>query len=238
MTAGGQGDGRQARWRQHNSERRRQIIAAAIAVVEDGEPGAEVNVARIAERAGLNRSVIYRHFADRADLDRAVQAQILEDVWQQLVPSLALDGTVPDVIRRAVGTYVGWAVDHPALHRLADHERDGEHGGGPLEQGLARIAHKVREVIALGLEVLGGVTDGQLADVLDPLVHGVVGGVFSSVRNWLFQPDRRLSPEMLIELVSQSVWFVVDGHARSFGVTIDPAQPIQDIVPVVPGAGL
>lgn len=234
MGAGGQGDGRQARWRQHNSERRRQIIDAAIAVVEDGEPGAEVHVAQIAERAGLNRSVVYRHFADRADLDHAVQARILEDVWQLLVPAMALDATVPDVIRRVVGTYVRWAVDHPALHRLADHERTGD-APGPLEQGLERIAHQVREVIALGLTVLGAEPEEHLDELLDPLVHGVVGAVFSSVRNWLFQADRRLSPDMLIELVSQSVWFVVDGHARSFGVTIDPTRPVQELTVAVPG---
>lgn len=229
MVAGsGSGDGRQARWQQHNEDRRRQIIDAAIAVVEDGEPGAEVHVWQIAERAGLNRSVVYRHFADRGDLDRAVRASILEDLWGQLLPAVSLDGTVPEIIERIVGTYVRWAVAHPALHRLADHDTSAG-ADSPLEQGLERIADEVAGIIALGMMALGAEVDEEAAAALDPLVHAIVGAVFSAVRRWLARPDRTLSPDMLIELVSQSVWYVVDGHARSFGIAIDPARPVQDL---------
>ena len=69
-------DGRQARWDKHNQERRQVILDAAIAVVEAGEPGAEFHVQQIADRAGLSRTVVYRHFADRADLDQAIQAEM------------------------------------------------------------------------------------------------------------------------------------------------------------------
>ena len=76
-------DGRQARWDRHNQERRQRILDAAIAVVESGEPGAEVHVQQIAEQAGLSRTVVYRHFADRSDLDRAVQTAIVDDLYRR-----------------------------------------------------------------------------------------------------------------------------------------------------------
>jgi AcrR family transcriptional regulator len=226
-------DGRQARWDQHKEERRQQIIRAAIAVVEESGPGVEVHVQQIAERAGLSRTVIYRHFEDRADLDRAVQTSILDDLWARLMPEITLDGTVPQIIERAVGTYVRWAVAHPALHRLADHDvstggrADGSHG--PLEEGLERLASQVAQVVHLGALALGGrLTDEDRAS-LDPLAYGMIGAVFSSVRRWLAHPDPTLGPDAVIRLISQTLWFGIAGHARRFGVEIDPDRPVEEI---------
>ena len=106
-------DGRQARWDKHNQERRQVILDAAIAVIETAEPGAEFHVHQIAEQAGLNRSVVYRHFADRADLDHAILVEIVEGVMDRLLPALTLDGTVREIIHRIVFAYVDWAAAHP-----------------------------------------------------------------------------------------------------------------------------
>ena len=238
--APGARDGRQARWDQHKEERRQQIIDAAIAVLEESGPGVEVHVQQIAERAGLSRTVVYRHFEDRADLDRAVQSTILDAFWAQLMPEISLEGTVPQIIERAVGTYVRWAVAHPALHRMADHDiarsqAEGEHG--PLEQGLERLARQIAEIVHIGAVALGGeLTEDDLAS-LDPLAYGMVGAVFSSVRRWLDHPDPTLTPEALIKLISQTLWFGIDGHARRFGVEIDPTRPVDEIaVEVLAGA--
>jgi AcrR family transcriptional regulator len=227
-------DGRQARWDRHKEERRQQIIDAAIAVVEESGPGFEVHVQQIAERAGLSRTVVYRHFEDRADLDRAVQTTILDGFWAELMPQITLAGTVPQIIERVVGTYVHWAVAHPALHRLADHDitraaGPGDAASGPLEQGLERLAGQIMQVVHIGAVALGGdLTDEDRAS-LDPLAFGIVGGVFSSVRRWLTHPDPTLTPETLVALVSQTVWFGIDGHARRFGVEIDPDRTVEEI---------
>lgn len=226
-------DGRQARWDQHKEERRQQIIDAAIAAVEEAGPGAEIHVQQIAERAGLSRTVVYRHFEDRADLDRAVQITILDGLWAELLPRIALDGTVPEIIERAVATYVHWAVAHPALHQLADHDvaggRQQRGDSGPLEEGLERLAGRITDVVRAGVAVIGGeLTDEDLA-ALDPLAYGIVGAVFSSVRRWLAHPDPRLTPEMLVRLISQTVWFGMDGHARRFGVEIDPDRTVEEL---------
>jgi len=226
-------DGRQVRWDRHKEERRQQIIAAAIAVVEESEPGADVHIQQIAERAGLSRTVVYRHFEDRADLDRAVQATILEAFWAELLPEITLDGTVPQIIERAVGTYVWWAVAHPALHRLADHDvafrARPDDGGGPLEQGLERVAGQIAEIVHLGAVALGGTLGEEERASIDPLAYGMVGAAFASVRRWLAHPDPTLTPDAVITLISQTLWFAVDGHARRFGVHIDPDRPVHDI---------
>jgi len=226
-------DGRQARWNQHNESRRRRIIDAAVEVIEAGRPGADVHVQQIASRAGLSRTVVYRHFEDRRDLDRAVQQHIIAMLWETLQPSMRLDGTVPEIIDRIVGTYVGWAVEHPALHRMADHDQTPD---GPLEKALEEIAGQVGQFVSLAILALGGELTEDAAAAVDPLVYGIVGSVFGAVRRWLARPTPSLSAERLATLASQSVWFVLAGHAATLGVVIDPQQPVEELVAAALGA--
>ena len=82
----GKTDGRQLRWDSHNQARRQHILDAAIDVLADSEPGAEVHVQQIADRAGLSRTVVYRHFADRADLDKIPATSLWTREQQPGVP--------------------------------------------------------------------------------------------------------------------------------------------------------
>jgi len=229
MTA--RADGRQARWDKHNESRRQRIIDAAVEVIEESEPGSDIQVQQIAAKAGLSRTVIYRHFDDRADLDRAVQQRILDDLWSELLPAVTLNGTVPEIIRRIIGTYVRWAVAHPALHLAADHDSDG--AGGPLERRMEQLADEIAGLLGLGVAVLGAEPSEEEAASVDPLVFGLIGAVFGAVRRWLTRTERQLSAERLEQLISDSVWYLIAGHARSWGITIDPDAPVQDLL----GAG-
>lgn len=225
----GRTDGRQARWDQHNLERRQVILDAAVAVIEEGEPGVEVHVQQIAERAGLSRSVVYRHFSDRADLDRAVQSSILEELWGQLLPAVTLDGTVPQIIERIVSTYVGWAAAHPALHRLAETDRSVD-GTGPLQQGIEQIAEQVSTLIIVAVDTLALEITAEERAAIDPLVFGLVGAVFGAVRRWMSKPERTPSADVLVELTTRSVWLILQGHARTLGIELDPQVPVEELL--------
>lgn len=224
MPASGQRspDGRQARWDRHNQQRRKQILDAAIAVVEGGDPGADFHVQQIAERAGLGRTVVYRHFLDRADLDRAIQAQILEDLTGLLLPAVTLDGTLSEIIERIISTYVGWVVAHPALHRFAEQETS-----GPLAHGIHQIAGVVVEVLETAIEMLGVELDADDRAAVDPLSYGLVGAVLAAVRRWVSREEQLPSARQLSALLSDSVWHILDGHARRLGLEIDPDLPIE-----------
>jgi AcrR family transcriptional regulator len=227
MTASGKSpDGRQARWDKHNQERRQVILDAAIAVVEASEPGAEFHVQQIAEQAGLNRSVVYRHFTDRADLDHAILVEIVEGVMERLLPALTLDGTVREIIHRIVFAYVDWAAAHPALHRLVDHAAI----GGALEQGLDRVATVIVEVLETAIEMLGLDLDEDDAAAIDPLAYALVGAAFSAVRRWVGREPRRPAAAELASLLSNSVWLILDGHARRLGLEIDPDLPVEKLL--------
>src|SRR5690606_25592449 len=107
-------DGRSTRWDQHKAERREKILAAAIDLIE--REGDAAGVQAIATSAGVPRSVVYRIFTDRADLDEQIRVRITEHLMLELAPALEPRGTVRGGIDHAVATYVGWVREHPRLH--------------------------------------------------------------------------------------------------------------------------
>ena len=79
-------DGRDARWAAHRVTRRRELVEHALRAIRQVGPG--VGMDEIAAQAGTSKTVIYRHFGDRAGLYRAVaqavHAYILSDVTAAL----------------------------------------------------------------------------------------------------------------------------------------------------------
>jgi len=63
-------DGRATRWAQHREDRRRELVSATLRAIR--VHGASVALDEIAARAGTSKTVIYRHFGDRAGLYEAV----------------------------------------------------------------------------------------------------------------------------------------------------------------------
>ena len=220
-------DGRRHRWDQHKAERRRIVLGAALSAIEEAGPGEEVHVQQIAERAGLSRTVLYRHFADRADLDRAIQTEIVDRVWGEITPVLSLDGTPVEVIRRIVAAYVGWAAAHPGLHRFVELDVPGE-GPSPLSRMVEQVAEQVEGLIATGAELLEVPLDDRLRIGLDPLVFGMVGAAMAAVRRWMAQPQR-VPVDVLIDLVTQSIWHQIAGLAAARGAVIHPDRPLQEL---------
>ena len=145
------------------------ILDAAIAVLEDAEPGEDIHVQQIAQRAGLSRTVVYRHFTDRADLDHAVQAAILEMLAGELLPEVTLDGTIErDHPAASSAPTCDWTVAHPSLHRFAEHDVPGASGSSALEVAVVQIAGQVEELITVGAEQLGVELDDDDADCARP----------------------------------------------------------------------
>lgn len=214
-------DGRQARWDKHNQQRRQQILDAATTVIEGQPPGTEFHVQQIAGSAGLNRTVVYRHFADRADLDDAIRQHIIDDLTSVLQPAVSLDGTVNEVIRRIISTYVDWTVLHPGLHAFAVQE-----ASGPAQHGIDQIAAQLTELLELAIALLGANLNDAERALVDPLAHGLVGAVFGAVRRWVTREPQEPSAAEISELLSTSVWNLLDGHARRFDLHLDPDLPL------------
>ncbi|MCW2784175.1 MAG: hypothetical protein JWP74_692 [Marmoricola sp.] len=228
--AGPASDGRDERWAVHRGERRAQILDAAVAVIEREPVGAEIHVRQIATEAGLGRAVLYRHFADRADLDRAVQKRILELLMDELVPQFELSGTIGSTIERIVHAYVTWAAAHPALHRIGAAESQDAERLGDVIQATEQIGSLIAMLVTAGAHLLEVELTKEDGQILDPLVFGIVGQAVGTVRFWLAREVREPSVDLLATHLTRSVWFQIDGHARDRGIVLDPDMSLDDLV--------
>ncbi|GAA3830664.1 TetR/AcrR family transcriptional regulator [Nocardioides panacisoli] len=219
-------DGRSLRWESHNAERREQVLAAAVELLEEQPPGAEIHVQQIAERAGLARTVVYRLFNSRADLQRAVQLRVVEMIRGVLEVNFELTGSADEIIRGIVGSYVDWVAEHPQLHDMAERELgDGE--PGELERAIDVLGKELSELLQAGAALLDNDLDDTLIAMLDLLVVGLIGQVRGAVNQWVRRPDRTPSARTLTGLLSRWIWYQIDGQARELGVVVDPTRPIE-----------
>jgi len=223
-------DGRDERWAAHREERRAQILDAAIAVIERTPEGDEIHVRQIAQEAGLGRAVLYRHFADKADLDREVQRRILEMLMDTLVPEFELSGTIDQIIKRIVSAYVSWADAHPALHRIGAAESQDADRLSDVLQTTQQIGGLITMLVTSGANLLEVTLSDEDRQILDPLVFGIVGQAVGTVRFWLARETREPSVEVLAAHLARSVWFQIDGHARDRGIVIDPETSLDELI--------
>ncbi|TSE01453.1 TetR/AcrR family transcriptional regulator [Skermania sp. ID1734] len=218
-------DGRTVRWDEHKAQRRDLILTAAVQAVRDS--GGQVGVQEIAERAGLPRSVVYRLFEDRKDLDEQLRVRILNDLMAQLAPTLTPHGTLPEAIGRSVDAYVGWIVANPRLHQFL--------GSGSASNPTrgSRVVYGTRTAIAV--QVMGLFenllrTRTEHVEIAEPLAFGLVGLVDASVNRWLNKSSNKVSPQQLSEFLRVSIWQVLDGNLRTLGIELDPDTQVAELL--------
>lgn len=218
-------DGRATRWAAHNDAQRERIITSAIALYDEGNTAPSLQ--EIGERAGLARSVLYRQFEDRRDLELAVERYVLDDLLGRLEASLILDGPIRQVLRRVASTYIEWAAGHPRLHQLSDLDSASD---GPMSKAMERIAGRIGGVMILAFRASGAeVTEADEA-ATDPLIHGLIGAVVAAVRRWLHLGAKVPDVEHMTDLVVESAWAVIDARLRAYGLAIDPDQPVETLL--------
>lgn len=201
------------------------MLRAAVTVVEDLPVGSELPVQEIAARAGLVRTVVYRHFKGRAELGRAVQAHVVGMIRDALQPEIRVAGTPYQIIERLVGVYVGWVVEHPQLHDFSQREfGDGE--PGPLAQAVDQIAQEVAALMRAIAQQRGLTLRLAEEQSLDLLAVGLIGQVRGTVNQWIRRQDRGLSTEAVAAMLSRWIWFQIDGQTRELGFELDPTAPL------------
>ncbi|MGH4031223.1 TetR/AcrR family transcriptional regulator [Actinomycetota bacterium Odt1-20B] len=218
-------DGRDTRWDDHRAERRDRVLAAALNAI--GRDGSSVSVAAIGDEAGMPRSVVYRIFRSREDLDEQIRARILDDLMASLSPALDPQGTIREAIRRAVATYVGWAAEHPRLHQFLGT------GSASRRPANSRVVTDTRTAIALRLTRLLDIYAERLLDGAPApkgfslnLAFGMVGLVDAVVNRWVNHPESRSSTDDLTDFLSNALWGMLSGATAGVGVQLDRDQPL------------
>lgn len=229
-------DGRRKRWQEHNLTRRQVIIDAAIAVLERQPPGEEVHVQAVADEANMSRTVIYRHFDDRADLDRAVQRQICEEVGAVLLGALTVEGTPEQIIGRIVTAFVEWAVAHPTQFWFAQRELP-SWGASPFAEAVEAVAVQIEAIMDTVVRGLGAQLEPTDRAGLDPWVFGMIGAVSAAIQRWLNRPVREPAVDDFKNMLAETVWVQIDGMARSRGIAVAGVSVAELLEALGPGDG-
>ncbi|WP_204450576.1 TetR/AcrR family transcriptional regulator [Actinokineospora baliensis] len=214
------GDARRDRWKSHRAARREEFVAAALRAL--AEHGPDLGMEHVAAAAGVTKPVLYRHFADKADLFVALGHRGTEILFERLIPAMSREEAPLPRIRRSLDAFFSIIEEYPNLYRLlvrstfADRKIDND------------IVAEDKEVIANALASLLG--DYMRAYQIDSggaevWGHGIVGMVQNVGEWWLER--RTMSRDAVVEYLTMTIWAAIDGTMRGYGVTIDPHKPLE-----------
>lgn len=174
------------------------MVAAAMDAVRTHGPS--VSVAEIAARAGITKPVLYRHFSDRADLQRAVGREAVALLMTRMAPALSVEGDPPALIHGIVDAFLAGIEDEPELWRFVVHH--------PIERTAgAEIVDDAREQIARLIATLLGERLRELeldSGGAEAWAQGLVGMVQSAGDWWLER--RTMSRAALTGYLSSLIW--------------------------------
>ncbi|MGW6376319.1 TetR/AcrR family transcriptional regulator [Rhodococcus sp. NPDC055112] len=224
--------GHEARWEQHNLERQTRILEAAVAMLEESPVGADIPVQQIATRAGLAKSVVYRQFDGREDLDCRIRAHLVDEFSRNLDAQLDIStGSVEEILVRTIRAVADWMTDHPRLNEFAR--------TGPIAPGAdidavsslkVRMSDRARELIS-SIAMLIDVDDSAF----DSVPFAVVTMVEGTLTQWVSDPGPTRDRSEIVADLARLAWFVLDGAARSAGVTVDPTAELSAVIAQLSG---
>jgi AcrR family transcriptional regulator len=218
-------DGRDRRWDDHRQERRARLLSAAITLID--RDGSDVGVAAIAAEAGIPRSVVYKLFRDREDLDEQIRGQIIDEMTAALTPLLVPRATLREMIRVAVTTYVDWVTAHANLHRfIGSGSTTRPTPGSPaITGGKTAFAQSVTGLVAALLPQMaqGAKLPRGAAENLAFALTGITDSV---VNRWLLAGRNRSSKRDLCRFLTATSCSVVESAATLAGVEVDLDAPV------------
>jgi AcrR family transcriptional regulator len=139
-------DGRSVRWDAHRLARRAELVRLTAACVE--QLGAEVGMDQIAAFAGTSKAVFYRHFADKADLYRAVGQQLASTLADQLTAAIAAADEPRAMIRAGIDAFLAVLDRNPQVYRFVVRNPVVQRAGDdPVADYIGRIAGRLDELI-------------------------------------------------------------------------------------------
>jgi AcrR family transcriptional regulator len=194
---------RQTRSRLSREETRARIVAAATELVRELSY-AELSVGVIMERAGLERTMFYRHFDDLAALLMRTGRDAIEELYATQVDlSAARDGAEPEAVRAAIEPAVAVYRRHgPLLRALAE----GAAADTEVAAGQARIRRRFDDLVARAMSDLLGLGPEPPADVAE--LARVLNLMNESYLLDAFGREARISDATAIDTLTE-IWVAV-----------------------------
>ena len=214
------GDARRDRWRSHRAARRAEFVEAAMRAL--AEHGPDVGMDHIAAEAGVTKPVLYRHFADKADLFVALGQRGTEILFDRLIPAMNNEEAPVPRIRKSLDAFFSTVEEHPNLYRVL------------VRRSFAKATVE-QDIVAEDKELIANALAALLGDYLrslnidsggaEPWGHGIVGMVQNVSEWWLER--RTMSRDAVVEYLTQIIWSAIDGFTRAHGIKLDPNKPLE-----------
>lgn len=188
--------------------------------------GSGVSMDDIAREAGSSKPRLYRNFADKDDLYRAVAQRMSDDIYRRVRPDFNFVLSAPRVaLREAISCYADVIAANPAVFRflsLGASQSNGRSAGVPIGIGhdiANRMAAIARDVLGSAVPDLTGV---------EMTVYAGVGAVLSATDQWLESAPNidETTIAGFVDDLSPLVWGLLDGFLRHRGIALDPDQPM------------
>ena len=194
-------DGRDSRWERHREERRAALVDATIRAIR--RHGATVGMDDIAAEAGTSKTVVYRHFEDRAGLYRAVAARIDARVVRDVGAALArndADGGTADprgLIASTVEAYLALVESDTEVYRFVVNRPlvDRPLADDPVGGTVAQVADRLTGLLLRSFEA--SATDPGRARTW---AIALVGSVQAVADDWLAGAHRTPRAEVVAAL--------------------------------------
>lgn len=226
--------GQAARWAGQRERRQAEFVDSALRVI--AEQGPHASLEAFAAEAGVARTRVYRHFTDRADLERAISARVAGMIVTELQPLWRPEGSARQMIRGAIGAHVGWLAENRNLYRyLRRHSRpDDDDRALDGYAGVRRaIADQLTKLFGAYLSLVG-IEDQTTAS----LAYAVVGMVESVTEHWTEQglgedlgaDTAAEQSEELIDQLSTWTWALMSSALATVGVELDPDVPLPPLL--------
>lgn len=209
------GDGRSARWDAHRLARRAELVQLTAACVE--QHGSEVGMDQIAAFAGTSKAVFYRHFADKADLYRAVGQQLASSLADQLAAAIARQADPRAMIRAGIDAFLTVLDRNPQVYRFVVRnpvvQRAEE---DPVADYTGRIAARLDELI------------GALPSP-DPVLRrpwgAAIVGLVKAAGDWWLEHPGAISRAELAESLTVLLWGDAGGLRAALAGSGMPSSP-------------
>ncbi|MBX6355767.1 MAG: TetR/AcrR family transcriptional regulator [Micromonosporaceae bacterium] len=200
-------DGRRTRWDAHRRRRRQDLVRAALDAFN--QHGPEVDMDQVAAVAGVSKPVLYRYFADKAQLWLAVGEYVAQLVVEEVTPAVAQVREERSLIAATVDAYLGAIESRPDLYRFLMHHSGLSGGHNLVAKASGKVAVELSRVIGDRLRALG-----LDAGPAEPWAYGLVGFV-TAVGDWWLERGRPMSRAALTDYVATLMWQGFDGVRAS-----------------------
>lgn len=199
-------DGRKQRWERHKAQRREQLVTGTIESIRVF--GADVGMDEIAGHIGVSKTVLYRYFADKDDLTRAVSATFFQN---ELLPRL-LEAIVDDrdefvQVNAIVAAYVNTIASDPQVYRFVTSRA----GAAAMDEPEAVVVKMITAMLSARLNERESDVGGA-----EIWAHAVVGATRHVVNWWTSDESSTWTTSELIDYLTMLLWSAVVGIA-AFG---------------------